>query len=53
MVRAENLGGKMRDILNEAIRTQKNQVQNITLRMGWKINNLNKIVAKHEVTESI
>ena len=53
MIRAEKLVGKMRNILNQAVRIQQNQIQDITFKMSWKINNLNNIVVKNEVTESI
>ena len=45
MIRAEKLGGKVRDILNQALRTQQSQIQD---QMGWKINNLNEIVVEYK-----
>ena len=56
MVRAEKLGGWRKrgaDILNQSVRTQQNQDQDITLKMVWKMNNLNEIVVEYKVTESI
>ena len=53
MIRSEKLGGKIRNILDQAVRTRQNQVQDITLKMGWKIDNLYEIVVENKVTESI